>query len=290
MIKKFKVLFTIFLFIVSQACTDRANSTDEDYRKTPVFLVHGLGLTERYWKNLVEFLKRNGYPNNYIETINLKPTDASNIYHAEKLIAPKIEQFLESINKSKKNRDGGNVKEINKVDIISHSMGSVSARWYSTIIRPERVRKWISLAGANHGSNAGCQFPEPGPQETCPAFSSESKKNPLQIKLNGMPYIADVDETPYGIGIDSNGVMSVKPNKIISIHYVTMRIEPDKWIQPEESTILDGAGGIKLGIPDLLNIEETSEGNYLLNNCNSHDGIVSCREAMELVLIILNSK
>jgi len=40
------------------------------------------------------------------------------------------------------------------VDIITHSMGSLSSRYYAKFLNgDENIDAWVSLAGANHGTN-----------------------------------------------------------------------------------------------------------------------------------------
>jgi len=258
-----------------------------DYTKTPVFFVHGHGLNANSWATMISSLTDAGYPPEYLEAIQLVPNDGANIPAAEEQIAPAIETFLDSINTFL----AVNYPAIplnTKVNLVSHSMGSMSSRWYAARVRPDRVHKWVSLAGANHGTNDLCGFPEGGADDLCPAYATSELDSFIQFTLNGAPFVADVDETPYGIGQDSPGVVSVPSDQNRQILYVTIRTSPDIWIDPEDSVILDGTGGVQIPIPGDLPATMTSEGNFLMTNGVGHDPMLSDPETMRLVKIILD--
>jgi hypothetical protein len=68
-----------------------------------------------------------------------------------------------------------------KVAILGWSMGGFSSRWYTTQVGPERVERWISLAGANHGTQCACDLscgigaPTSDPSgldDLCPPFAT----------------------------------------------------------------------------------------------------------------------
>jgi hypothetical protein len=63
------------------------------------------------------------------------------------------------------------------------------------------VRIWLSLGGANHGSNVLCGWSEPGAQDLCPAYAKNPKESFVQYLLNGEPYLGDIDETPMASGL-----------------------------------------------------------------------------------------
>ena len=173
------------------------------------------------------------------------------------------------------------------VDLISHSMASLSARWYAARVRPDRVRLWLSLAGANHGTNVLCELSGEGADDCCPAYADNTKVSLIQYVLNGAPHVADVDETPYGIGKDSLGVCSILPDQHRKILYITLRTSPDKCIKPENSPILDGAGGLMTMISEQVQAKETSPGNLLMTNGVGHLQMLSDGDTMQLVKMIL---
>lgn len=262
---------------------------EPDYTKTPVFFVHGHGCSTRHWKPMMSCLIKAGYPREYLKAIQLSPNDGSNIDAAEQQIAPAIEEFLDSINEHLK-KEHPSVKVKTKVDLISHSMGALSARWYTAKVHPDRVRIWLSLAGANHGTDALCGFSGEGADDMCPAYADGMEESLIQYRLNAAPWVPDIDETPYGIGQDSPGVESIRPDESRRILYLTIRIASDKWIKPEESATLDGSGGVRILFPRNAQAVETSPGNILITNQVSHDGVLKDHGTWSLVKTVLNAQ
>ncbi len=274
------------LILLLCLCFPSTGHTKPDYAKTPIFFVHGYGGNATCWKPIISFLMKAGYPKKYLRAIQLRPNNGSNIVASEKQLAPEIEDFLKSINEFVQKKRL-NVSSKTKVHLISHSMGALSARWFAAKVRPDRVRLWISLGGASHGSNVLCGYAGQGADDLCPAFAKNGKESLVQYQLNGRPYAPDIDETPYGIGKDSLGVRSIPPDQPRSILYVSIRTSPDKWIKPEDSPILDGAGGLSIPIPKDVKAEETSPGNILMTNRVGHDAMIADRNTLRLVEIIL---
>ncbi|MDH7513635.1 MAG: alpha/beta fold hydrolase [Clostridiales bacterium] len=265
---------------------------DYDYTKTPVVFVHGHGMTSSSWNSLVNYLCESGYPKEYLRAIQLTPNDGPNIEAAEKQIAPFVEQFLADVNQYLVFVQPM-IQPKTKVDIVSHSMGALSARWYAAKIRPERIRTWVSLAGANHGSDALCLYvgrDNGAADDVCPAFADAKEKSLIQFVLNGLPHLPDVDETPYGLGRDSPGVKSIPPDEDRSIFYITVRKINDEWIIPYESAILDGAGGKTIAIPVDLPAIEDPPGNIQMKHKVRHDPMLEDEKTMRLLRTILELK
>jgi len=258
-----------------------------DYTKTPVFFVHGHGMSAGSWSSLIQALESAGYPRLYLQAIQLSPADGANIPAAENQIALAIESFLTSVN-SFISSNYPTIPARTKVDIVSHSMGGVSSRWYAAKVRPDRVRKWISLAGANHGTNDLCPGSDPGSDDLCPAYAQNEEESYVQYTLNGAPFAADVDETPYGVGTDAVGVAVVNPDIGRRVLYITVRTSPDEWIDPEESTVFDGAGGVPMMIPEGLPARVTSEGNILMTHGIGHDAMLDDAGTMNMVRYLLD--
>lgn len=278
--------FLITLILLLCSCFQTTTHSNPDYAKTPIFFVHGHGMKARCWKPMISYLTKGGYPHNYLKAIQLHPNNGSNIDAAEKQIAPAIEDFLKEINVFlEKEYPAMPLKT--KVDLISHSMGAMSARWYAAKIRPDRVRIWISFGGANHGTNVLCKWSDPGANDCCPAYAPSKEDSLIQYTLNGAPHAADIDETPYGIGKDSPGTHSIPPDERRKMLYITFRTSPDKWIKPETSPILDGAGGLKMMMPENVRAKQTSPGNILMTNRVGHDAMLSDADTMQLTKVFL---
>lgn len=239
---------------------DGAQQADAaDYSRTPILFVHGHGLSSNDWRPLIAYLARRGYPPEYLSALDIRPSRMANIEAAEAFIAPAVESLLRQAASAAD--QAGHGRRFERVDILAHSMGAVSSRWYATRLRPDRVRTWIAIAGANHGTNALCNHSDPGAAEMCPAYARSAADSRVQAMLNGVPGAA-VDESPYGVGRDPGGIDRIPPDADRSIHYLTVRVEPDEWIIPGESATLAGAGGVTVDIPSASDIRETSPGNF----------------------------
>jgi len=106
-----------------------------------------------------------------------------------------------------------------KVDIVTHSMGGLSSRWYLKFLGgTANVDDWVSIAGPNHGTNLAY---------ICSPFTTSC--NDMQY---GSPFLTTLnagDETP--------GAVS----------YGTFWSSCDEVINPDESTILSGATNTNVG-------------------------------------------
>lgn len=240
-----------------------------NYSRLPVVLVHGSGLDSTYWNKLIAALIADGYPRAYVRALDMRPSDGSNIDAANLYIRPAAEDLLEIANRESR-REG--VATPRKVILIAHSMGAVSSRWYARQLSPDAVAGLIGIAPANHGSNALCGFSGEGDRELCPAFAQSALESRIQIALNGLPE-STVDETAYGVGADSAPRARVAPDGTRRLSFWTLRIDPDEWIVPARSAILDGAGGLELHLPSDLPVRLTSPGNYLLEAPVRHDDL-----------------
>jgi len=99
-----------------------------------------------------------------------------------------------------------------KVDIITHSMGGLSSRYYlKNLGGTANVDDWVSLGGPNHGTTWAY---------ACWWFSPCNQMIPGSSFLN---QLNSVDETPG------------------AVHYGTWWSPCDELINPDTSTILSGA-------------------------------------------------
>jgi pimeloyl-ACP methyl ester carboxylesterase len=264
------------------------------YARTPVLFVHGYGMDSSSFGPLIGYLQQEDYPPDLLRAIDLAPNDGSNITAAEEQIAPAVEQLLDEINQYLASSPPALAPKT-RVDLVSHSMGGLSTRWYVSQVQggAQRVRSWISLAGANHGSDRA-EFADegtPGEREMYPAFAESEAESLVQYRLNGAPDVADVDETPYGLGTDSPGVASVPPDESASILYATIAAPfDDEWIDPDSSVQVDGAGGVAVTIPAGLQAYGLSGGNFQMESETGHDPMLSDPDTMRLVLILLEAR
>ena len=262
--------------------------SDPTSRRTPVFLVHGHGVYADSWNTLISALRQAGYPGEFLHAIQLDPVNGANIEAAEAQIAPAVESFLKRVNEYLTGA-APQTPAKTKVHMISHSMGSLSSRWYAARMRPDRVAGWISLAGANHGTAVACDLDDPGARDLCPAYAETSEASAIQFALNGAPFVPDVDETPYGVGTDAPGVSRLAADENAMILYLTIRSDADELITPVESTVLDGAGNLNAPTPSDLPVVETSPGNYLITNGTGHDDLLKDPDTIRLVQWLLRA-
>ncbi len=100
-----------------------------------------------------------------------------------------------------------------RIDIVTHSMGGLSSRWFlKNLGGAAVVDEWVSLAGPNHGTNLAYLCHDVPCQEMRPG-------SPFLTALN-----AD-DETPSSD----------------QVRYGTWWSPCDEVLDPDESTMLDGA-------------------------------------------------
>jgi len=259
--KAMVLAFVLFLFLMPRPSKGEGLNTAPHYGKTPVLFVHGHGENSGYWKYIIPSLVAHGYPREYLLALDIVPNTAGNVHAATEFVEPAVEALLQRARQvAYLAGDSDSVPE--RVDIVSHSMGALSSRWYAVKLHPERVRTWVSIAGANHGTDVLCRWSDPGAEDSCPAFASEKAKSPIQFALNGTSE-RPVDETPFGLGMDTRKESRIPPDDKRNILFVTVRLEPDCWIKPERSAVLDGAGGVSFNLPKDRRIRETTPGNYL---------------------------
>jgi hypothetical protein len=281
-------MFICAVVILLCGCTHTTEAQAPDYSRTPVLFVHGHGLSSGIWNDMIAYLVNDGYPREYLHAVDIVPNTMANVQAATRVLAPAVESLL--ANAEAAARDAGYQGQVaQRVDIVSHSMGAVSSRWYAAKLRPDRVRVWISLAGANHGTDALCPFSDEAAREMCPAFATSIAQNAVQVNLNGTPS-APVDESPYGISVDRAGITRIPPDSGREILYISIRIEPDVWIKPESSAFLDGAGDVSITVPQDVPVVETSSGNYLFTGGAGHDDLPQHSDLIRFVAILLSSE
>jgi pimeloyl-ACP methyl ester carboxylesterase len=266
-----------------------APATAEDFDRDPVFFVHGHGLGSSDWQSLVNTLVAHGYPPEFLRAIDLVPNTGGNRAAAETQIAPAIETFLADVNAFLEASGYAGAPK-RRVDLVAHSMGAVSTRYYAAVVAPQRVDTWIALGGANHGTDALCPFvgfDEGGAAELCPAYSTDPADS-VQLTLNGPPG-GGVDETPFGLGVDAADVADIAPDDERRIFYATIRTEDDQWIVPGNSALVDGAGGRPVALPDGFPAVETAPGNFLMTDGVTHDSLPGDWWVQQLVVLLLDA-
>lgn len=165
--------------------------------RNPVLFVHGWNSSGATWGTMIERFKADGYTD--LELFNWSYNTAqSNAVTAQEL-STKVDSIL-------------SVTGALKVDIVTHSMGALSTRYYiRNLTGGNKVDDFVSLAGPNHGTNSALFCFQTSCIEMRP---NSSFLNALNRK----------DETP---------------GRVIS--YGTWWSSCDEVINPQTSTILKGA-------------------------------------------------
>jgi triacylglycerol lipase len=165
--------------------------------RNPVLFVHGWNSSGAAWFTMIDRFKADGYSDQ--ELFNWSYYSAQSNATTAQELSRKVDSIL-------------TVTGASKVDIVTHSMGALSARYYiKNLGGGAKVDDFVSLAGPNHGTNTAFFCAQTACIEMRP---NSSFLNALNKK----------DETP---------------GRIIS--YGTWWSGCDEVINPQKSTILSGA-------------------------------------------------
>src|SRR5215213_102301 len=121
----------------------------------PIIFVHGWHGTASTWTTMIGRFKADGYTAAELYNFTYS-SDQSNATTA-KLLATKVDSVLAATGAT-------------RVDIISHSMGGLSTRYYAKNLGGAgKIDAWVSLGGPNHGTQTAyacfttaCQEMYPG--------------------------------------------------------------------------------------------------------------------------------
>lgn len=201
------------------ACLVAAPTVSAQEQRDPVIFVHGWNGATWNWGFMTADFAGVGYPSSHLNTWGYD-TGQSNVTTANQF-AGYVDEVLA--------RTGAS-----KVDVVTHSMGGLSTRYYlKNLGGTGKVDDWVSIGGPNHGTNAAW---------VCPQTSCKDMQP-------GSGFLTDLnagDETPGGT------------------NYGTFWSSCDEVIYPQTSTILDGAAnhqvGGCIGHLTLLTAGEVSEG------------------------------
>lgn len=106
--------------------------------RNPILFVHGYNSDGATWKTMVDRFKKDGWTDTELYAMTYT-TSKSNVEIADS-VAAEVARILE-------------VTQASKVDIITHSMGGLSSRYYlKHHSGTAPVDAWVSLAGPNHGT------------------------------------------------------------------------------------------------------------------------------------------
>ncbi len=197
------LVLVVALTLVGLRPLSGSSSGAEASHVNPILFVHGFSSSASAWNTMVPRFQADGWHSNQLFAISY------NSLQSNVTIANTIQSTVNSIKAS---------TGASKVDIITHSMGGLSTRYYlKNLGGTSSVDDWVSLGGPNHGTiwAWGCAFLTPCLQMT----PGSSFLNSLNAG----------DETP--------GAVS----------YGTWWSPCDEIITPDESVILSGATNTQTG-------------------------------------------
>jgi triacylglycerol lipase len=169
---------------------------------TPILFVHGYLENESLWSTMIERFTRDGWTASELNNWRYN-TSQSNVRTASEVKA-KVEEILSRTRAA-------------KVDLITHSMGGLNTRYYvKNLGGTEKVEKWVSLGGPNHGT-------------TTANFCPEQSCVEMRIGSEFLTRLNEGDETPG------------------TVAYATWWSSCDEIINPHESVLLTGATNNEAG-------------------------------------------
>lgn len=179
--------------------------------RNPILFVHGWNSSGSVWTTMIGRFQADGYTNAELNNWSYD-TSQSNKTTAQQ-ISDKVNTILAATGAT-------------KVDIISHSMGGLSSRWFAKFLGADtRLDEWVSLGGPNHGTDTA-------------NFCFSTACSEMRI---GSAFLAELNA-----GDESPG----------TIRYGTWWSPCDTIINPDSSVAVSGATNTRtacLGHSDLYN-------------------------------------
>ncbi|SNR33023.1 triacylglycerol lipase [Haloechinothrix alba] len=185
------------LVALGTASTQEARAQDTGH--DPILFIHGWNENSAQWASFITQFVADGWNPERLHTMDYVSAESN------QEIAEKVARHVDDI------RHEHGVAEI---DIITHSMGGVSSRWYLKFGGgTEYVDDWVSLGGPNHGTVwASTPF----------CFTPDSCRE-MRIGSEFLAELNAEDETPG------------------PVNYGTWWSPCDEVIIPQDSTVLEGA-------------------------------------------------
>lgn len=168
----------------------------------PILFVHGWASSGSVWNTMIRNFETEGWRREELHNFSYR-TSQSNVTTARD-----IERRVADIRR----RTGAA-----RIDIVTHSMGGLSSRYYIKTLRGEgNVDEWVSLGGPNHGT-------------TTASFCFETSCVEMRPRSAFLTALNEGDETPG------------------AVNYGTWWSSCDEIINPDESVVLAGARNTEAG-------------------------------------------
>jgi triacylglycerol lipase len=169
----------------------------------PILFVHGFSGAAWNWDVMIDRFEGDGYPAGELRAISYNSAQ-SNAATAQE-VSREVHELQAATGAA-------------KVDIVSHSMGGLSSRYYlKNLGGTTNVDDWVSIGGPNHGTWTAA---------ACSLLASCREMIPGSSFLRGLN---SADETPG------------------SVNYGTFWSPCDEVINPDGSVVLSGATNTRTG-------------------------------------------
>ncbi|MBT2683516.1 triacylglycerol lipase [Bacillus sp. ISL-37] len=203
------IAITIVFFLSVFSTAEAAKKVPVTSEKDPVVFVHGFTGSSSSFDDMRQWLISQGWPSNYLYAIQYSDTTGSSIDNAYEL-----QSFVKTVLQQTK---------ASKVDIVAHSMGGLSTRYYVKYLEgAQKVDDVVTLGSPHHGTNSSYfGLWTQGAREMVPGSTFLNDLN-------------SVDETPNGS--DTSAI----------IQYTSIYSSADTVINPYTSSIIAGAENVEI--------------------------------------------
>jgi triacylglycerol lipase len=193
----------LVLGTVAAVLVPAASASAQAPVQNPILFVHGFAGSASNWDTMIDRLRAAGYP------AALRAFS----YNSAQSNVTIAQQVAQQANRLRADTGAA------EVDIVAHSMGSLSSRYYlKNLGGTANVDDWVSLGGPNHGTSTAL---------LCGFLVSCREMLPGSSFLNALN---SGDETPGAFDETPGGVW-----------YQTVWSPCDEIINPDRSVILQGA-------------------------------------------------
>jgi triacylglycerol lipase len=196
--RKVRLAISVGLAIVAIGCAAAASASAHD----PILFVHGWNSSGSTWNTMVSRFQADGWTTAELNNWSYNTSQSNKTTAGQ--IQTKVDQIIAATGAT-------------KVDLVTHSMGGLSSRWYVKFLGGDaKVDDWVSLGGPNHGTDTA-------------NFCTQTSCVEMRI---GSQFLTDLnagDETPG------------------AVHYGTWWSPCDTVINPDSSVSLAGATNTKTG-------------------------------------------
>ena len=231
-VRKIRIILVVIL-LVALATVQETRATFTAEYPNPILFVHGLGGSSENFNIMVLYFRSKGWPDAYRVAHDFPdPMNCSD----QALIADAnmISQWVTGILSS---------TGAQKVDIIAHSMGGMSSRYYLKFLNgTSHVDDFVSLGSPHHGALPVNEF-------LTPCCFASNTSNRFVLELN------EGDETPGGYLMDETGdrydsILNITYNGTHvpgDVNYTAIYSRDDAVVTPYNTSRLEGANNIVLG-------------------------------------------